>query len=349
MTDARVTQAVVTSAFEADADARVTQVVALAPYTIDADARITQVVVTAIYELPAPSRITQIVICALYSGDPCVSQRAQCWKITRLDGTVFAYTSHDEAITYRGDTYIPCHSLKTTAISSGVTSGSEAGDVELTGLISDNGITEEDLANGLFDGATVEVYLVPWQFGSTVIPRRLSKGIVARIEHSPTRYNATVQTPGIKLTESPLLTTYTPACRWNLGSPQCGVNLDSTYIETGTVTGTFARNAVNATTYRTFADSTRTEAANYFTFGKLTWTSGANTGLDAEVKSFSSGTFELWDIMPNEIALGDTYEVTPGCSKNTTDCSTKFSNLINFGGFPKVPGRDSIYETPDAK
>jgi uncharacterized phage protein (TIGR02218 family) len=349
MTDSRVTQLPVLGVYEADADARVTQVVSQAMYGIGSDARVTQNVVMAIYELPSPGRVTQLVKLALYSGDPCVSQRAQCWKITRLDGTVFSYTAHDEPITYRGTTYIPCDSLRASATSGGITSGSESGDIELTGLIADDGITEEDIANGLFDGASVEVYLVPWSPNDTRIARRISKGIVARFEHSPTKYTATVQTPGIKLTQSPLLTAYTPACRWDLGSPQCGVNLDSTYIETGSVTGVFARNAVNATTFRSFEDSSRTEANDYFTFGTLTWTSGANNGISAEVKSFEYDVFELWDILPNEIEVGDTYEIVPGCAKNTTDCSTKFSNLINFGGFPNIPGRDSIYETPDAK
>jgi uncharacterized phage protein (TIGR02218 family) len=277
-------------------------------------------------------------------------RRAQCWKITRLDGQVFAYTTHDEPITYLGTTYIPCDSLRASASSAGISTGNDAGDIEMTGIVADDAISDEDIAAGKFDGATVEVVLVPWDTTADPgIPRRISKGVVARIEHSPTKYNATVLTPGSKLTQSPILTTYTPACRWNLGSTECGVDLSSNFLETGSVTDTFARDAVNQISYRKFTDVLRAEAAGYFDFGKLTWTSGANNGLSAEVKYFDGSTFELWDVMPNEIALTDTYEVTPGCRKSTTDCSTKFSHLINFGGFPNVPGKDSIYETPDAK
>lgn len=331
-------------------DTRVTQAPVMTLYEGDSDTYVTQVHVQSLYQNASDGRVTQLYGMVLYSGtDACIDTRAQCWKITRLDGTEYAYTTHDEPIVYRGSTFIPCDSLRASAISSTTASGAEAGDVEVTGLISDNGISEDDIANGLFDGATVEVYLVPWSTGSTSIARRLTKGVVVRFEHNPTQYVASVQTVGVKLTQSPLLTAYTAACRWDLGSSECGIELDSTWIETGSVTGTFARNAINATTYRTFADSSRTEADDYFTFGMLTWTSGNNVGLSAEIKSFSGNTFELWDVMPNEIEIGDAYEVTPGCAKTTTDCSTKFSNLVNFGGFPNIPGRDSIYETPDAK
>lgn len=351
MGDARVTQEVSLALYEGTTtDARATQAAALAMYEVTPVARATQAVALSLYEVAPLARATQVVTMALYSGLPCVLRRAQCWKITRLDGQTFTYTTHDEPIIYLGETYSPCESLRASASAqSGATAG-EAGDIEMTGIISDAGITEEDLSTGKFDGATVEVILVPWD--STVdtgIARRITKGVVARLEHSPTQYKATVLTSGAKLIQSPILTTYTPACRWDLGSTECGVVLDSSDTSIGSVTGLYERNAVNQVTFRSFVDSTRAEAANYFQFGKLTWTSGLNSGLSAEVKYFSGGVFELWDVMPNEIAIGDDYEVTPGCGKNTTDCTTKFNNLINFGGFPNVPGKDSIYETPDAK
>jgi len=349
-TDARVTQSAALSLYDGATDARATQVAALAMYEQFPVVRVTQVPALALYEVAPLARATQLVTLALYTGLPCVLRRAQCWKITRLDGQTFTYTTHDEPLVYRGETYTPCNSLRASASAqSGATAG-EAGDVEMSGIISDAGITEEDLSTGKFDGATVEVTLVPWDPAvDTGIARRITKGIVARLEHSPTQYKATVLTSGSKLIQSPMLTTYTPACRWNLGSTECGVVLDSSDTSIGSVTEVYGRNAVNQVTFRKFQDSTRAEAAGYFQFGSLTWTSGLNNGLSAEVKYFDSGVFELWDVMPYEIAIGDDYEVTPGCGKTTTDCTSKFNNLINFGGFPNVPGKDSIYETPDAK
>lgn len=340
-------------------DTRVTQEAALVAGTDDGSGeyRVTSSVVHALYVTLPPINVTQVATLALTAARPCISQRVQCWKITRLDGQVFAYTAHDEPVDYNGTTYSPCDSLKATAVSGGVEAGADAGDVEITGIISDTGITEEDLAGGIFDGATVEIYLVPFDRESVdgVTPKtdqistRLTKGIISKIQHTPRQYVATVNTPGAKLTQQALLKAYTPACRWTLGSPQCGVVLDSSDAAIGSVTSVPARNAAASITHRAFSDSTRMEATDYFTFGKLTWTSGANTGIEATVKTFGYSDFELWDIMPNEIQVGDGYEVMPGCNKTSTDCSTKFNNLINFGGFPKIPGKDSIYETPDIK
>lgn len=341
-------------------DTRVTQEAVLVAATDDGggEYRVTSVVAHALYNTLPPINVTQVAVLALFATSPCISKRVQCWRITRLDGEVFSYTAHDQPMEYLGTTFSPCDSLKATAVSGTSDTGTDAGDVEITGIISDTGITEADIANGLFDGATVEVFLVPFNTGidaitgiptTTEIASRLTKGVISRIQHTPKQYVATVNSPGIKLTQQALLKAYTPACRWALGSAQCGVVLDSSDAAIGTVTSMPSRNAAASTTYRSFSDSTRAEATDYFTFGKLTWTSGANVGVEAMVKSFGYSDFELWDIMPNEISVGDAYEVFPGCNKTTTDCDTKFSNLINFGGFPSIPGKDSIYETPEIK
>jgi hypothetical protein len=38
--------------------------------------------------------------------------------------------------------------------------------------------------------------------------------------------------------------------------------------------------------------------------------------------------------MPN---TGDTFTAYPGCDKTQNTCTSKFNNLVNFGGFPYVP------------
>ena len=105
--------------------------------------------------------------------------------------------------------------------------------------------------------------------------------------------------------------------------------------ETGAVT--------TATSRRAFTDSSRAEAADYWGAGVVEWLTGANAGLRMEVASFTVGAFELHLAMPYTIAVGDTYSVVPGCRKRRTeDCGTKFSNVVNFRGFPDVPLNDKI-------
>lgn len=133
--------------------------------------------------------------------------------------------------------------------------------------------------------------------------------------------------------------TYSIECRADLGDDRCTVTL-STYTETGTLTG--------VTDNREFADSSRSEADDYFNYGMLTWTSGNNDGLEMEVKDFinSTGTFKLLSPMPFTVQVGDQYSVYKGCDKTRTTCKT-FTNIDNFRAEPDIPGIDEAITIPD--
>jgi len=135
---------------------------------------------------------------------------------------------------------------------------------------------------------------------------------------------------------------YTPECRYDLGDSRCTINLTPLTV-TGTVT--------SVTDNATFADTSQTAATGAFNYGKLTWTGGANTGLSMEVKTWDgvNQIFTLWLPMPNTITAGDTYSVYSGCDKRFTTCTAKFSNAVNFGGFPYVPGVGNILQYPETQ
>jgi hypothetical protein len=40
---------------------------------------------------------------------------------------------------------------------------------------------------------------------------------------------------------------------------------------------------------------------------------------------------------PDGLAL---VEIAPGCDLRRDTCKAKFGNLLNFGGFPDIPGRN---------
>lgn len=48
----------------------------------------------------------------------------------------------------------------------------------------------------------------------------------------------------------------------------------------------------------------------------------------------------------NESVIGLTATVTAGCNRTFTVCNDKFSNTINFGGFPYIPVRNPFEGTP---
>ncbi len=85
-----------------------------------------------------------------------------------------------------------------------------------------------------------------------------------------------------------------------------------------------------------------TYAQGYFSYGLLTWLTGANAGYKMDVRTSSVGSITLALPMPNPIAVGDTYSVVAGCDKTAATCKGRFNNFINFRGEPFIPGTDAI-------
>ena len=69
-----------------------------------------------------------------------------------------------------------------------------------------------------------------------------------------------------------------------------------------------------------------------------------NAGRTAEIKIHgkSGGTveIELWQPAAFAIAAGDSFTARAGCDKQFATCRQKFSNQLNFRGFPHIPGDD---------
>ena len=348
MTDARVTQGA-NLALTEGGDTQVTQAPVLVLAQLDAvGARVTQAPALALIQQTTDEvRITQAPALVLAANVPCNTYWAQTWRIERLDGTVFRYTDHDENVSFMGQTFSPCNSLNASAAELAAFIG-QIGSQDLAGIISDDGISEADLYNGLLDGAIVEVWLVPWSQVGGQIPRRLFYGTVEGTSQGQHGFKAEVLTPGAKLQQRALLKHYTASCRWTFGDSNCAVSLGALTV-TGTVTHRAAIGAANRARNRIFRDSSRGEAAGTFDQGLLTWTSGNNSGRSTEVKSQAAdGTFTLWDPLLFEIEIGDAYSVYEGCNKSETRCKA-LSNFDRFGGFPHISGRDKVSQTPDSK
>lgn len=75
-----------------------------------------------------------------------------------------------------------------------------------------------------------------------------------------------------------------------------------------------------------------------FALGTLTGASGANNGYSRTIASWISGvsvTVNLAFLFP--VAVGDAFQMLPGCDKTQSTCQNKFNNVIHFGGFPYIP------------
>ena len=348
----RVTAAPILVLSAADSDIRTTQSALLVLYqeSTTVPTRVTQSALLAVAEFLTEIRNTQSALLVLADQVPCLTRWAECWTFTRTDGVVLGYTSHDRLVTFRGVEHSPCNSISASAVETSSIVGA-TGSIDLRGLLSDTGVSERDLYNGLYDGALIEVWMVPWANVGGEIPFRLMAGTVGANGHATATYRQELLTEASRLQQRALLEVITPSCRYAFGSVndvRCPVDLAPLQVA-GAVTDTAVPNASTDSLRRIFVDTSRAEADGYFALGRVTWTSGANVGAVSEVKDFTGGQFILWESLLNPIAVGDDYTATPGCDKSTTAHLSFNADLVDFGGYPHLPGQDSIMASPDAK
>lgn len=89
-----------------------------------------------------------------------------------------------------------------------------------------------------------------------------------------------------------------------------------------------------------------------FSFGTVTFLSGANTGLVFSIASGVAGLINLAEIPGKRIASGDQVRVFRGCEKTPEYCKVQFGNYVNFLGIPTsgkwMPGVDA-YQNPGVR
>lgn len=112
-------------------------------------------------------------------------------------------------------------------------------------------------------------------------------------------------------------------CRHGLYSPMCGLSY-SAWREAGLVT-----NVISAFSLR--VDAAGEKANGYYKGGVLD-VSGALSFIVSHV-----GTrINVLAPMDN-VEVGDTVHIAPGCSLSVAVCHSKFDNLLRHGGFPLTP------------
>lgn len=341
----RASQQLVQALAQSDTQVRASQTVLQVLGTVGVPLRQSQVFMQALSTTQIPLRISQQVVQTLAAAEPCITRRCQVWRIERQDGTVFRFTSHDEAVTFRGESYTPCDSLQSSASQAVATVG-DASNMVLAGIIDDDAISEADIQGGLFDDAMVEVWLINWDGSENANTYRLAAGWLGQISSGENGFQGEIIGPGGKLAQKPLVQQYIPTCRWQFGDTRCGVDRGA-LARAGTVTQVQERGAFRADV----ADIT---GSAQYDGGTVNFLTGQNAGLSVDVKSVTEETggsvsIVLWLNAPLLVTAGDTFELLPGCDQRKETCKSVYGNLVNFGGFDFVPGEDEIQKTPKAK
>ncbi len=264
---------------------------------------------------------------------------AHAWAIERQDGVVLGFTDHDrdldfEGVTFRADTGL-------SALSLAQSTGLSVDNTEALGALSDISIREDEIEQGRFDGAEVRAWLVNW---NDVSQRWLQfRGSIGELRRGDGAFQAELR----GLTEAlnrPLGRVYQKPCTAVLGDADCrfdtlapGYSVD---LSIGQQEGS-----------RVFRwEDLSGFDQGWFTRGRLDVLDGALSGLWGMIKSdrLHNGirTVELWEPIRGQLEEGASVRLTAGCDKRRGTCQLKFRNLLNFQGFPDIPGDDWLLAVP---
>ena len=262
-----------------------------------------------------------------------------CWRLTRRDGAALGFTDHDRDITFDGTTFEAAAGFTASEIRESV--GLSIDNLEVESVLRSSRLDEDLLAAGLLDDAAVEIFRVNWSSPDQRVLMR--KGSLGEVRRSGSSFTAEIRGLAHYL-QQPKGRLYQISCSADLGDARCGVVLSAPPLRaTGTVlagTGERVLAVAGLAGYE----------AGWFDRGLCAITSGLASGRKSEVRrhtlSGSTATVELWHPLAVAPAAGDTIEITAGCDKTLDTCRVKFSNSLNFRGFPHMPGNDFVGSYP---
>jgi len=258
-----------------------------------------------------------------------------CWRVTLTDGRVLGFTNHDRDLVFDAVTHKASTGFLGTEMESQL--GMSVDNMEAYGTIDSEDIREADIEAGLYDNADIQVFLVNWEDLNQRVVMKV--GTLGEVRRGETNFQAEIRGLSTQL-QQVKGRIYGYSCDALLGDSRCGKDISS-----ATYTGTGAVDSTNSSSYLV-ASGLGSYETGWFTSGVLTFTSGLNTGILREVKSHIANngivSISLWEPMPFNIEVADTFSIAAGCDKTFKTCKAKFNNPSNFRGFPHVPGSDTV-------
>lgn len=262
-----------------------------------------------------------------------VTTLCRCWTLKRRDNVVLGFTDHDQDITLDGVIHRARSGLEASEVSTEL--GFAVASADVAGVLHAAGLREADIRRGLYDGAEVRISLVNWAASSQ--KQLLDVMIIGEIRRGDNAFVAELRTAAHRFDEQQGRI-YTMACAADLGDSRCR---KSVAVTASSVAVTDGRSSVGLSGLGSFAKG-------WFEGGRLSFASGANAGHQVEIRQHdvvgSQAVLHLWLETPLVIAIGDSVELTPGCNKSFAMCRSKFSNGVNFQGFPHILGTEILLQ-----
>ncbi len=262
-----------------------------------------------------------------------------CWLIERTDGVKLGFTDHDLALEFDGQAYEPAHGLDGSETIAKL--GAQVDTSEVAGILHSAAISEDDIVLGRYDGARVTTYRVNWR--DVLVRETIRVDTIGEITREDGYFRAELrsQLQALNIARG---RRYQSICDATVGDTRCGVDLEDAAFKT---TATVAAIADRFTVQVSGANSFTT---GWFSYGKALWLTGQRLNLSDAVTAHAkaAGTVSLSFSEPvgDWVNIGDQMTLYAGCDRRFSTCADKFSNVLNFQGFPHIPGSDFILTYP---
>lgn len=262
---------------------------------------------------------------------------ALCWLLTPAADSpldlVVAATNHTRDIVLPHRPTVVFRSaggLVPTAVDT--ESGLQSAGLNIQAVFDDDLITEAAIANGDWDGATLELFEINYlalRMGEIV----WFAGRLGTIKTQGRTFSAEAK-PLTVLSRTKFGRVVRGRCDVRTyADARCGLDITpltrTGTVTTGTSQDTFRASALAVT--HTYAD------------GRIVWTGGANKGRTSHVKTWDAATKEivLQYALPSLIVVGDTFTAIEGCARTQAACIAR-NNILNYRGYPFVTNVEDV-------
>ena len=208
---------------------------------------------------------------------------------------------------------------------------------EVSGALQSSRISSERIEAGGYDNARISTYLVNWVDPAQYVLDRVS--LVGEIVREDGTYRMELRSLASELDQSSG-NHFISRCQASLGDARCKVNLENaTFTSGGLIVEVRSPLILQVSGLDSFE-------SDWFRGGTLTWRDGDNSGrtmpVAEHIVSGEETVLHLWQDMPKRVRQGDGFTITAGCDKQFATCKAKFSNHLNFRGFPHMPGNQFV-------
>lgn len=273
-----------------------------------------------------------------------------CGLIKKNDDTFVRCTQADQDIIISSGDLAGLYFATTAVTASDMQSASDMSvdNLEIQGGLEDGfsftGFSAQDVEAGLFKNAPFQMFLCQWDKPDLwqLVKRRGYMGVINRTSEGAFTAEWRGLTQLLSVNIGRFFGENCDVVRF--GDSRCKIDI-ATLEGTGVVTAVTDRRTFTAET--TWFDGFDAPD-HYGDLGEFQFTTGQNAPYLAQVMSDQLGAspLQLWETMPYDIQVGDTYRIVPGCDRRFETCQF-FNNSVNFTGHGRwSPGLPKIIRAP---